>query len=190
MNMAKVIPVEVSARHCHLSQKDIDKLFGKGYQLKKAWQLTQPSDFAAEEKVDVQSGKNKLSLRVIGPARKETQVELSITDAFRLKIKPVLKISGDLKNTPGITLVGPKGRVRINRGAIIALRHIHCTQKEAKAMGFKNNQKASIRIAGARGLIFNNVIIRTGENYRLCCHIDSDEGNGAGINKKAKGYLL
>jgi len=184
------IPIEVSARHIHISQNDLEKLFGKGYKLRKLKSLSQPSDFAAKETLNIQNGSKKISnVRIIGPVRGKTQVELSATDAIRLGIKPVLKESGDIKNTPGIFLISPKKKIRIKKGVIVSLRHIHCTPKEAHQLGLKNGEMISIKIKGKRGITFHNVKVRINENYRLCVHIDTDEGNAAGINKKAKGFL-
>jgi len=149
------IPVEVSARHIHLSQKDLEKLFGNGYELKKLRDLTLPGEFAAKEKVQLENGKKKLSLRIVGPPRENTQVELSITDALRVDIKPVIKVSGDIKNTPGAVLVGPKGRVEIMAGVIVAQRHIHCTKEDAQRLNLKKT--VSVKIEGKRELVFNKV---------------------------------
>ena len=185
------IPIEVSARHIHISQNDLEKLFGKGYKLKKFKQLSQASDFAAKEKLDIQNGKIKFSgIRIVGPPREKTQVELSITDAIKLGIKPILRESGDVKGTPGIILINKKKKIKIREGVIIPLRHIHCSPKEAKRLGLKNGEMVSIKIEGKRGITFHNVKVRVKENYRLCMHIDTDEGNAAGINKKAKGFLI
>jgi len=188
--MSKIIPIEVSARHVHLSQKDLEKLFGRNYQLKKMKSLTLPGEFAAGEMVEIKGFKGKLNLRVIGPVRENTQVELSITDAITLGIKPIIKISGDIKNTPGALLTGPKGKVKINAGVIIAQRHIHCSQKEAEELNLKNKQIVSIKVGGKRGLIFNQVKVKVKSNYKLVMHIDTDEGNSAGINQKTKGFLI
>lgn len=187
--MSKEIPVEVSARHLHLSQEDLESLFGKGHNLKKIRQLTQPSDFAAEEIVQIEAGDNKLNLRVVGPVRKETQVELSATDAIKLGIKPVLRYSGDIKNTPGAVLTAVN-KLKISRGVVVALRHIHCAPKEAERLGIKNGQIVSVKISGQRELILNKIKVRVNKDYKLCLHIDTDEANAAGINKKAKGILI
>ncbi len=185
------IPIEVSARHIHLSQGDLEKLFGKGYKLRKLRNLSQPSDFAAKEKLDIQNGSKKLSnVRVVGPVREKTQVEISITDAIFLGIKPVLKHSGDLKNTPGIVLIGPKGKVRIKKGVIVPLRHIHCSPEEAERLNLKEGDFISVGFSGKREIIFKNVKVRINENFRLAMHIDTDEGNAAGINKKGIGFLI
>ena len=185
------IPIEVSARHIHLSQKDLEAVFGNNYQLKKMRQLTQPSDFATEEILDVQFGQKILSgIRIVGPTRKETQIELSTTDAVYLGITPKIKKSGDLKGTLGITLIGPKNKIEIEEGVIIPWRHIHCNPKEAKELDLENGMMVSIKIEGNRALIFNNVIVRVDDNYKLCMHLDTDEGNAAGIVKKGEGILL
>jgi len=163
--MIKKIPIEVSGRHIHLSQRDLEKLFGKGYRLKKLKKLTQPNDFAAKETLTIQNG-------LIG-------------------IKPVLRISGDLKASPGIILIGPRNRkIKIKQGVIIPLRHIHISPKRAELFKFKNGQIVSIKVKGRRKLVFNNVNIRISKDYKLCMHIDTDEGNAAEINKKAKGFLI
>ena len=187
--MNKIIPVEVSARHIHLSQKDVEKLFGKNHELKKLKDLTLPGEFAAKEMVEIKTSKGKLNLRVVGPARKDIQIELSITDTIKLGIKPVIKISGDIKNTPGVLLVGPKGKIRLSRGVIVTQRHIHCTPKEAEKLGLKNKQIVSVRVKGKRGLVFDQVGIRVKDNYKLVMHVDTDEGNAAGINQKTVGFL-
>ena len=189
--MKKIISIEVSAKHIHLSQKDLEAFFGRGYKLKKLKDLTQSGEFAAKETLDIQVGNKKLSeIRVIGPVRKQTQVELSLTDSIELGINPPIRKSGDLKTSPGIILIGPKKRVKIRQGVIIAQRHIHCNSKEAKSLKLKNGQVVSVKITGKRGLIFNNIKIRANKKFKLCMHLDTDEGNASGINKKGKGILL
>jgi len=188
--MLKEILVEVSARHCHLSQQNLEKLFGKGHELTKIKQLTQPSDFAAKEMVQIYTKEGIMNLRVVGPVRKETQVELSLTDELKLGIRPVVRQSGDLKRTPGALLIGPKGRLKIKRGVIVALRHLHCSVKEAKENNLRDGQNVCVKIKGDRALIFDNVKVRVRSDYALCLHIDTDEGNAAGIDKKATGYLI
>ena len=187
--MFKTIPVEVSARHVHLTQKDLERLFGKDYKLKKLKELTLPGEFATKEKILIKNKKNKLELRIVGPVRKYTQVELSITDAIGLDIKPVIRVSGKILGTPGAVLIGPKGKIELKRGVIVAQRHIHCTKEEAKKLSLKNKQNVSVKIKGKRELIFKKVRVRISDKYKLCCHLDTDEGNSAGINKKVKGYL-
>ena len=188
--MEKTIPIEVSARHIHLSQKDLEALFGDGYQLKKMKDLTQPGDFAAEEVLTISNGNKEIpDIRIVGPARKETQIELSMTDAFYLELKPEVRISGSIDGTQGIDIIGPKGGIKIQKGVIVAKRHIHCNFEEAEGLGFKNKDIVSVKVDGKRGLIFDNVEIRVDKKYKLVMHLDTDEGNASGINKKSKGLL-
>lgn len=192
------IPVEVSARHIHLSQKDLDKLFGKNYQLHKMKDLSQPGKFAAKEEVKITTTTTnppllrggRITLRILGPVRPESQIELSMTDAIKLGIDAPVIISGNLKNVKSFLEVkGPKGKVKVK--AIVAARHIHCSPEEAKKFGLKNGQKISIEILGKRGLIFKNIIVRLNKNFKLSCHLDTDEANACGLGKKCgAGFLL
>lgn len=185
------IPIEVSARHIHLSQEDLENLFGKGYQLKKEKDLSQPSDFAAEEVLDIQAGDKKISnVRIVGPVRSATQVEISKTDAIYLGINPPIRLSGDLSDSCGITLIGPNNQVDLEKGLIIALRNIHCTKAEAENMGLKDRDAVAVKVDSERPLVFHDVLIRIKDDYKLCMHIDTDEGNAAGINKTAFGTIL
>jgi len=185
------IPVEVSARHCHLSKEDLEKLFGFGYELKKMRQISQPSDFASEEKVDIQVGDKKIKgIRIVGPLRKQTQVEVSLTDAFALGTAPKIRLSGDLKNSSPVAIVGPKGIVKLNEGLIVALRHIHCSEAEAAKLGLKNGQTVDVEIRGDRPIIFENVLVRVKDGYKLSLHLDTDEANAAGIDKIGEGIIL
>lgn len=185
------IPIEVSARHVHLCQKDLEMLFGRGYQLKKLRNLTQPCDFAAKETINIKSGSRIIpGLRVVGPIRKKTQVELSLTDAFFLEMNPPIRDSGNIEKTPGIILIGPKKEIHLKKGVIIHRRHIHSNQKEAKLLGIKNGEFVSVIIRGKRATTFHNIKVRVNKNYKLCIHLDTDEGNAAGIIKKSEGFLV
>lgn len=187
--MAIKIPIEISARHVHLSQKDLEALFGPGYKLNRMKQLTQASDFAAEETVDIKSDSGVLkSVRIVGPVRQQTQAEISRTDAFSLGINPPINISGNLGKAANIVLVGPSGEAEAK--AIIALRHLHCSVAEAKELNLKDKSNVAIKVEGERALIFRNVKVRVGKEYALCLHLDTDEGNAAGINKTGEGYLV
>jgi len=184
-----IVPIEISARHIHLTQKHFEKLFGKKNPtpLRKLSQ----SQFAAKETVDLVFKDRVIkNVRIVYPFRKKTQVELSLTDAIHLKIKPVFRLSGDLKNTPGIKIVGPKGEINLKEGVIIPLRHLHVSPEEAKKLNLKNKEKVKIRILGKRALIFENVIVRVKKGFNLALHLDTDEGNAAGIPKKGKGILI
>ena len=189
------VPVEISARHCHLSKEDLEKLFGGvpsgSYELKKMRQLSQPSDFACEETIDIQFGSKKIEkVRVVGPLRAQTQVEISLSDAVGSGLMPPVKLSGDLHESVGVVLYGPAGQVELNEGLIIARRHLHYATDEAAKLGLKDGTKAAVRIEGERSVIFENVVVRVRDDYKLCLHLDTDEGNAAGINKIGEGQIL
>ncbi len=189
--MDKRIPIQVSARHIHLSQNDLEVLFGRGYQLKKLRSLVEPEEFAAKETLDIQVSLRKISnVRIIGPVRKNTQVELSHTDGIFLRIELPVRESEDLKKTPGAVLIGPEGRIKIKEGVINAWRHIHCSPKEAKELNFKNGMLASVKTKGICSITFHNVKVQVNKNCRLCMHLDTDEGNAACMVKKGEGYLV
>jgi putative phosphotransacetylase len=186
-----IIPIEISARHCHLSKNDFEKLFGTQVSLTKIKQLTQPSDFACAETINVKSGQYALeNVRIIGPFRNQTQVEISLTDAFKLKLIPPIRLSGDLKMSSAIKIAGPVGEIDLPEGLIIAKRHLHCSISEAKKLKFKSGGFVSVKINGERPVIFEDVIVRISDNYKLCLHIDTDEGNAAGINKIGQGFII
>ena len=183
------ITVEVSARHIHLSNKDLVKLFGKQYFLHKKNNLSQPDQFAAKETLTISGSKNKLTdVRVLGPIREKTQVELSFSDCIYLGVNPVLRLSGNLKGSSGILLTGPKGKLKIKQGTIVAKRHLHISKVKAKKWKLKNKQKISVLIKGERSIIFNNVIVRVGD-FVTRLHLDTDEANASGIDKNTIAYL-
>lgn len=185
------IPIEVSARHAHLSLNDLEKLFGRGYRLKKLKNLSQKGEFAACESVKIAGKKASLEIRVLGPTRAKTQIEISATDAYRLGIKAPVRLSGDLNKTPGIKIFGPKGTAKIKKGLIIAQRHVHLNPDQAKKLKLGHRHKINARVDGERGIIFENVIVRVGENFNLSMHIDTDEANAAGLwEAKNFGYLI
>jgi|SRR3989344_1677967 len=184
------VPVEVSARHCHLSKADLEKLFGIGYELKKIKQLSQPSDFACEETVSIKSYSNVLeNIRIVGPEREQTQIEISLTDAKKIGANPPVRLSGDLKSSAGVILIGPKGEVELTEGLIIAQRHIHCATDEAKKYKLKPGDVISVKISGERPVIFENIVVRVRDDYKLSLQLDTDEGNAAGINKIGEGEI-
>jgi len=184
------IPVEVSARHCHLSQLDLEKLFGAGYELKRMKDLSQPSDFACEETVNISFGSKQIeNIRIVGPVRSQTQVEISLTDSVGSGIMVPIKLSGELENSAPVTITGPVGAVKLNKGLIVALHHIHCATSEASQLGLKNGDIVSVEVKGVRPIIFENVPVRVKDNYILCLHLDTDEGNAAGINKIGVGVI-
>ncbi len=185
------IPVEVSARHIHLGQKDMEILFGRGHQLKKIKQLSQPAEFACEELLTLQiNGKEIKNVRVIGPLRDATQVEISITDAFYFSVNPPVRLSGDIEGSPGAVLAGPEGQVNLAEGVVIAQRHLHCSLEEAKRLGLKNGDKVSIKVDSERPVVFENIAVRAKDSYSLALHLDTDEGNAAGIKKQGEGLII
>lgn len=184
------IPIEISAHHVHLSQADVDKLFGPGHQLTPQHELSQPGQYACEEKVHLVGPKGRIAnVRVLGPTRKETQVEIAMTEQFKVGIQPPIRESGDLANTPGITLEGPAGSTTIERGVICAQRHIHMTPEDALRLHVRDKYIVRVRIEGERELIFGDVVVRVSPSYRLAMHIDTDEGNAANIRTGMVGYI-
>lgn len=186
------VPIEVSARHIHLSKRDLERLFGKGYKLKKLKGLSQPGEFSAKETVDVEANSRKISnIRIVGPTRgTKTQLELSKTDGVILGIAIPLKASGDIKGTPGVAISGPKNKIIIKEGVINTWRHIHCSHKEAERIGLRDKMLVSVQTGGHSAVTFHNVLVRVNKNNRLCMHLDTDEGNAACITRKGKGKIL
>lgn len=174
------IPVGVSGRHLHVTREHLDILFGEGHQLQSVKSLSQPGQFAAQETVDLVGVKGSFkNVRILGPERKKTQIEVSLTDAVKLGVKPPVRDSGDIAASAGLTIVGPKGSVLIEEGVIAAMRHIHMTPADAQVFGVKDKDIVKVRLGGERGLIFDQVLIRVNEEYQLEMHIDTDEGNAA-----------
>lgn len=174
------VPVGISNRHIHLSQQDLETLFGEGYELTVRNDLSQTGQYAAEETVTIEGPKSSMSkVRILGPTRKETQIEISRTDSFGLGLQPPVRDSGFLEGSPGITLIGPKGKVNLDKGVIIAQRHIHMTEEDAKNFGVKDKELVSVRVGGERGVTFDNVLVRVRNDFVLGMHIDTDEANAA-----------
>jgi len=185
------IPIEISARHIHLSKEDLEKLFGKNETLIPLKKLSQPGEFASDKTVDlINKDKKLLHVRVLGPLRKNSQAEISVTDSYSLKLSPLpkIRVSGDIADTTEILVEGEKSSIKIP--CIIAKRHLHLSEKEAKSLKLKNNQEVSIKISGERGVIFNEVTTRISEKFRAAVHLDTDEGNAAGISGKTFGELV
>ena len=176
------VPIGVSARHIHLSQEHVELLFGQGYELTEMKPLSQPGQYAANETVAVVGPKgNFAKVRILGPARKHTQLEVSRTDAFALGVNPPVRESGDTKGSAGIKLQGPAGEVTIEEGVIVAARHIHFHTSDAERFGIADKQSLKVRFAGERGVVFENVVARVSEQFALDMHIDTDEANAAGV---------
>lgn len=181
-NDKKMIPAALSNRHLHLSKEHIDQLFGEDYNLCTLKDLSQPGQFACEEKVDMIGPKGEIKgIRVLGPARKQTQIEVSLTDSFMLGIKPPIRDSGDIEGSPGVTLRGPKGEVRLDKGVIVAARHIHMHTTDAEKFKVADKQKVKVRTFGERAVVFENVLVRVSPKYALEMHLDTDEGNAANL---------
>ena len=191
MPSSRPIPVGVSGRHLHITREDLDVIFGKDYQLTEDKPLTQPGQYAAKERVTLVGPRGVIeNVRILGPVRSRTQVEISFTDARRLGLNPPIRDSGDLDGTPGITIVGPAGSVTIPEGVIIAKRHIHMTPDDAEEYKVVDGEIVRVVCGDKRKLIFDEVLIRVSENYRLDFHIDFDEANAAGVKTGDLCYLL
>lgn len=181
------IPVGISNRHIHLSKKDLTNLFGEDYKMTKLKDLSQPGQYACKETLTICGPRGAIEkVRILGPIRSKTQVEVLAGDCFSLGVAPHTRLSGNLSNTPGITLIGPKGSVQLEEGLIVAQRHIHMTPKDAKDFEVHDGQIVSIQFDDLRGGIYNNVAIRANDDCALECHIDIDEANAMIISSKSK----
>ena len=182
--------VEISAHHIHLTQEHVEALFGKGHQLTKHADLSQPGQYAAKEQLTIVGPKGRVErVRILGPARKYTQVEIAMTEQFKLGIHPPIRESGDIADTPGCILESATGSVRIDRGVICALRHIHMNPEDALRYGVRDKSFVRVRIAGDRELIFGDVLVRVDPSFKLAMHIDTDEGNAANVKTGAQGFI-
>jgi putative phosphotransacetylase len=176
------VVVGVSNRHVHLSKEDLETLFGEGYELVKMKDLKQPGEFAAEETVTITGPKGSIyNVRILGPVRNKTQVEISMADGYTLGIKPPVRESGKIEGAPGIVITGPKGTIKKENGVIIALRHIHMPSEYARYLGVKDGDMVCVQTQGIRKLIFGNVLVRVSDRYALEMHIDIDEANSSGL---------
>jgi len=191
-NNKYIIPVSVSNKHVHLCQADLDALFGSGYQLTPSKDLSQPGQFAAEETINIVGMKGILEgVRILGPLRSNTQVELAQTDARKVGIKAPLRNSGDVKGSPGAVLVGPKGYVVLEQGCIVANLHIHLHSSEGAELGIADQNLVDVYIKGdGKYVCFQNVLVRIGDSHKKDMHIDTDEGNAARVGKDAKGLIV
>lgn len=190
--MKNQVLVETSARHLHLSQKDLDMLFGEGYSLTNKKDLSQPGQFACAERVDVVGPKRTLEgVTVLGPLRKTTQIELSMTDARSIGLDAPVRESGDIEGSAGCKLVGPKGEIELKQGVIVAKRHIHMTPEDATEFGVKDKDVVSVKIdSEGRSLVFGDVIVRVSDKFALAMHIDTDESNAAGVKYGMMGTVI
>lgn len=173
-------PAASSARHVHLCERDVERLFGSGYQLKEFKPLAQPGQYACEEKITIKGPKGEIKgVRVLGPTRPDTQVEISVTDSFKLGIKPVVRMSGNTAGSPGATLIGPAGQVDIAEGVIVSARHLHISDEQAANYGLKDGDVISLKKRGEREVTFGNIAVRAGKKHSLEAHFDTDEANAA-----------
>ena len=183
--------VEASGRHVHLSRKELDALFGTGYELTKAKDLSQPGQYASKERLTVVGPKGAFhNVVILGPVRKESQVEVSLTDCLQLGVKAPSRESGDIEGTPGIVLVNGDKSVSLDKGLIVAKRHVHMTPEDAEKIGVKNHDIVKVKVEGARPLIFDDVVIRVSPKFATYMHIDYDEANACGFSKGIRGRII
>ena len=190
--MSNKILVETSARHVHVTSEHLAILFGEGATLTNKKDLSQPGQFASEERVTIVGPKNELKgVTILGPERAATQVEVSATDARTLGIKAPIRESGDINGTPGCKIIGPKGEIEIDKGVIVAKRHIHMVPETAEKLGLKNRDIVSVKIdTDGRSAILGDTVIRVHENFADAMHIDTDESNAAGASFDQMGEII
>ena len=191
--MSMEVLVETSARHVHITQEVLETLFGKGYELTKKKDLSQPGQYACAERVDIVGPKKTLAgVSILGPVRPETQVELSLTDARSIGVAAPIRESGDIAGSGACKMVGPCGEVELSEGVIAAKRHIHMTTADAAEMGLEDKQVVSVKIPSANGreLTFGDVVVRVSDKYALAMHIDTDESNAGAIAPNTMGQII
>lgn len=190
--MAKQFNIETSARHVHVSSEDFKILFGEGATLTFKKELSQPGQFASEERVKIVGPKREIAnVIILGPFRNQTQVEISATDARSLGIPVVIRESGDLSGTPGCKIVGPVGQIDLPSGVMVAKRHIHATFEDAKKLGVVDKEIVSVKVCTEnRALIFGDVVVRINDRFALAMHIDTDESNAAGCDINTRGEIV
>lgn len=182
-----LIPIGVSNRHAHISREDLDILFGPGYELTKLKDLKQPGEYASNERIDIRGPKGEIkNVRILGPIRKKTQIEVSLTDGFQLGIKPPIRESGKLEDSSPIEIIGPKGSIKKTDGVIAASRHIHMPTKIAEKLNLKDKDIVDVEVPGIRRGILGNVLIRVSDNYELEMHLDTDESNAYNLKNNDK----
>jgi putative phosphotransacetylase len=178
------VPVGVSNRHAHITKEHFEALFGQGAGLTKFRDLSQPGQFASNEKIDIVGAKGSIrGVRLLGPFRPKTQIEVSWTEAVTLGVKPPVRESGDLGGSAALKLVGPQGSVQVHEGLILARRHLHCTPGDAAAIGLSNGEAVRVRVGrdGGRGTVFEDTVVRVSDKFSLELHLDTDEANAAGV---------
>ncbi len=191
MTMNRIVMVETSARHIHVTQEVLETLFGKGATLTNKKDLSQPGQFACVEKVRVVGPKGEFNMSILGPVRKDTQVELSMSDARKIGISAPIRESGDVAGTPGCKLIGPEGEVEIAQGVMVAKRHVHLDPETAEKFGITDKQIVSVKVgANERNVIFGDVVARVSSSYAPAVHLDTDEANAAGLTGTTDGEIL
>ncbi len=183
--------VETSARHVHVSQEDLETLFGKGYELTKKKDLSQPGQYACNERVTIVGTKKEMAASILGPVRPASQVEISLTDARSIGVDAPVRESGDVAGSGACKLVGPCGEVELKEGVIAAKRHIHATPEDAEKLGVKDKDVVSVKIdTDGRSLVFGDVVVRVSPKFALAMHIDTDESNAAGCGREVYGEIV
>ena len=191
--MKKTVLVETSARHVHLSEEHLEILFGKGYKLTPKKDLSQPDQFACEERVDIFGPKKELKgISILGPVRKNTQIELSLTDARSIGLSVPVRESGDIAGSAACKLVGPSGEIELSEGVVVAKRHIHMTPEDAANYSLSDNEIVNVKVESGNGrsLVFGDVVVRVSPKYALAMHIDTDESNAGAIVPGTMGEIL
>ena len=189
--MSKDFLVEISARHIHISKEHLEVLFGNDYELSFRKELSQPGQYLTNDKVTLVTDKKSMDLSILGPIRKDTQVEISLTEARALGISAPIRESGDIKGSTGILLKGPKGEVTISEGVIIAKRHIHMLPSDAREFNVSNGDIVNVKLIGnGRDLVFGDTVVRVRDDFALAMHIDTDEANAAGMKKSCLGSIV
>jgi len=186
------IPVEISIHHVHLTRNSLDILYGKNYELTKLRDLSQPGEFASNETVSIVGANRRVieKIRILGPLREYTQAELSITNGFFLGLDLPTRISGNIKDSPPIIIIGPKGVLTLSEGAIRAARHIHMTPKDAESYQVKNGDKFEVEVSGTHGVIYKDVVIRVSPHSKLALHLDTDEANAGNVENKCLARII
>ena len=186
------IPIEISNHHVHLTRDSLDILYGKDYELTKLRDLSQPGEFASNERVSIVGANMRVieKVRILGALREYTQAELSITDGYFLGLDLPTRISGNIKGSPPIIFIGPKGVLTLSEGAIRAARHIHMTPKDAEYYQVKNGDKVKVEVSGEHGVIYKDVVIRVSEKSKLAFHLDTDEANAGNVKGNSLARIL
>ena len=189
--MGNKVLVETSARHIHVTDEQLETLYGKGYKLTVKKELSQPGQFVSNERLRIVGPKGELKASILGPTRKAAQVEISLTDARSLGVEALVRESGDIAGTNGIKVIGPEGEIDLTEGVIAAKRHVHLDPKTADDFGVKSGDIVSIKVdSNGRSLTFGDVVVRVREDFAPAVHIDTDEGNAAGLTGSVEGELI